>query len=336
MCSSVSVVIPNYNGMHWLTPCLEALGRQSYQSFEIIVVDNGSVDGSVRLLKEVFPEVRLLCCVKNEGFAAAVNKGIAAAGSKYVVLLNNDTVPDPDWLNALVEAAEAAPEQTAAFASCMLMMDKPDCMDNAGDIFSWQGSAVKRGYGCPQRLYKDSAYVLSVCAGAALYRREVLERMGGFAEYFFAYLEDVDLGVRLRLAGYDSLYVPEAKIRHAGHGSAIPTDFYVRLITANRLHIFLRNIPVRLIFCHLLSILYGQVYYLIMYRHPLSSLKGYVSFCRNMGMSLRQRKSMKAMTKLSLAEIDVLFERQFPEPSLYQSLVKGVNRVKQRVFTWKA
>ncbi|NCD34221.1 MAG: glycosyltransferase family 2 protein [Spartobacteria bacterium] len=328
----VSVVIPNYNGMHWLTPCLEALSRQSCPAFEIIVVDNGSVDESAALLQRDFPQVQLILSPCNEGFAAAVNKGIAASDAKYVVLLNNDTVPEKDWLRSLVEAAEAAPERTAAFASCMLMMDKPDCMDNAGDIFSWQGSAVKRGYGCTRARYQDEASVLSVCAGAALYRREVLARVGGFAEYFFAYLEDVDLGLRLRLAGYECVYVPDAKICHAGHGSSIPTDFYVRLITANRLHVFFRNIPTRLIFRHLLSILYGQVYYFIMYRHSLSSLKGYISFCRNMRLSLRQRKSMHAMRVLTLAEVDLLLEKNFPEPSLYQSLVKGVKRVKRRVF----
>jgi GT2 family glycosyltransferase len=312
--SRVSIVVPTFNGKAWLEGCLPALAAQTVADFEIVVVDNGSADGTAEFLRAEHPHVRLIALETNVGFAPAVNRGIAACRGEFVALLNNDTLPAPTWLERLLQAADREPAQTASFASCMLRMDQPDQIDSAGDVLSWHGCAAKRGHGQPAARFAEDAYVFSPCAGAALYRRDALEKVGPFADHYFAYLEDVDLGLRLQLAGYRCLYVADARVLHAGHGSAIPGPLYVRLMTANRLRTFLRNLPARLLLRHVLSIAYGQFFYFVMYRRPWASLRGYFAFLRRLPLTLAERKRIRAACVLDLAAVDRLLVPTFLEP----------------------
>jgi GT2 family glycosyltransferase len=313
---SASVVIPNFNGAKWLPGCLGGLAAQTFRGFEVIVVDNGSVDGSVEWLAQHDPEVRLVALGRNTGFAAAVNAGIAIARGEYVALLNNDTLPRPEWLSGLVDALETSPPSIGAVASMMISMEAPERLDNAGDALSWTGAAEKKGHGQPLETFSARREILSPCAGAALYRRSFLEHVGGFDERFFAYLEDLDVGLRGRLLGYSYHFEPSAQVLHKGQGSSLPRPDYVRLVTCNRLTLFAKNVPLRLLIKHFPQLAYGQLYFLIAYRHPLHSLAGYARFLLQLPQTSKQRRRIARSRRITPGQIDSLLSLRHPEPTL--------------------
>jgi GT2 family glycosyltransferase len=214
-----SVVIPNWNGLAWLPECLRALRAQELAADEVIVVDNGSRDGSLAYLRDQHPSVEVLALETNTGFAHAVNRGLSASRGELVALINTDVVLEPDWLRRLVGALDEHPE--AASAACkMLDLDSPQVVYDAGDVLRRDGVCEQRGrFRRDDGRWDEAGDVFGACAGAALYRREVVLALGGFDERYFAYLEDVDLALRLRLAGWTCRYEP-AVARHAGQGSS--------------------------------------------------------------------------------------------------------------------
>lgn len=210
--SSVSIIIANWNGRHWLEQCLPTLQAQTYQDFEIIVVDNGSDDGSVAWLEEKWPEVRVLALEQNLGFAQANNLGIQASASQFVVTLNNDTLVDAKWLAELV-AAVSAPD-IGMVASQIVMWRQPDILDSAGIEVDRAGIAWNRGWRQPAHSAASPRDVFGPTAAAALYRRAMLDEIGLFDEDFFAYYEDVDLAWRAQRAGWRCRYAPTARVLH--------------------------------------------------------------------------------------------------------------------------
>lgn len=238
----VSVVIPTWNGAALLPVALDALRAQRFEPFEVVVVDNGSTDGTAALLRASYPEVRLIALSENRGFAAAVNAGIAATDAPYVALLNNDAEAEPGWLEALVRALDAHPDAGAA-ASRVLRRGDPSRLDSAGDTFGVLGYSIGHG-DLDGPLYRRPGWVPSACAAAALYRRSALEDVGPLDERFFAYLEDLDLGLRLLLRGWRTRYVPEAVALHEGSATASRMgDFKLRLLLLNSLRVFVRYAP---------------------------------------------------------------------------------------------
>lgn len=209
-----SVIIPNFNGARHLPDCLDAVTRQTFAEFETVVVDNGSTDGSVELLKQRYPAVRTIRLPTNGGFPAAANEGIVATRSPYVVLLNNDTKAADDWLERLVGAMEEVPE--AGFgASKLVRYDDPLTLDAAGDTFVPSTlSGVGIGTGEVASRYDTRSWVFGACAAAAIYRRAMLDDIGLFDEGFFLTHEDVDLSMRAQMAGYRCMYVPDAVVAH--------------------------------------------------------------------------------------------------------------------------
>ena len=210
----VTVVIPNRNGIEWLPNCLQAVATQNTSGFDILVVDDASTDGSIAFIKENFPEIQLISLPAHSGFAKAANAGIEKCATPYIALLNADTQVHADWLSSLMARLDAAPPDVAAINSQMLRMDDCERIDDAGDELSWYGAATKRGHDQPAAQFDREQEIFSPCAGATLYRRDFLLRAGGFDADFFAYLEDVDLGLRGRLVGL-SLSLPAQ-----GQGSA--------------------------------------------------------------------------------------------------------------------
>jgi GT2 family glycosyltransferase len=216
---SAAVVIPNWNGRELLGACLDSIAAQTLAPSEVIVVDNGSTDGSLELLAGREPAVRVIALGRNTGFAVACNRGIEEAGHEFVALLNNDVVLEPDWLERMVGVLDAHPE-AASVACKMVDLRDPSIVWDAGDFLRRDGAAEQRGRGEPDRgEFDEPGEALSACAGAALYRRSAVLEQGGFDERFFAYLEDVDLGVRLRMAGWSCRYEP-AVAAHAGGASS--------------------------------------------------------------------------------------------------------------------
>ncbi|MEJ2185766.1 MAG: glycosyltransferase [Gemmatimonadota bacterium] len=238
----MSVVIPSWNGADLLPRVLDSLRDQAFSDFETVVVDNGSDDHSLELLAAKYPDVRVVALPRNEGFAAAVNAGIAASRAELVALLNNDAVARPGWLKALVAAADTHPE-AGSFASRMLDLKDPRRIDSAGDQLGIFPSNCGRGEPDGEA-FDRPAYVLSACAGAAAYRRTALNDVGPFEERFFAYMEDVDWGVRAQLRGHDCLYVPGAIVLHEGSATSdrIP-DRRFFLLMRNSLLVFFQYMP---------------------------------------------------------------------------------------------
>jgi GT2 family glycosyltransferase len=318
--SSVDVVVPLWNSQRWVAGCAAALAAQTLAPRSVVWVDDGSTDGTVERLRSVAPDARIERLDRHQGFAAAANRGIEVTDAPWVALLNADTRAAPNWLQALVGRAETAPPSVGSAASRMLQMDDPQLIDDAGDLFTRYGSAVKRGHGEPAAAWSEDGPVTSACAGAALYRRAMLREVGAFDESFDSYLEDVDLGLRAQLAGWGCLYVPRAVVVHAGGGSALPRSRYVRLMTANRAATVLKNVPAALLARRAPSWLWGQWYFLLAYRRPLSSLAGYWDLARRLRSVLHHRRRVQGGRRLPLAACDRMLARQLGEPPLRRLL----------------
>jgi hypothetical protein len=214
----ISVVIPSYNGRRYLEGCLPSLSAQSYEDFEVIVVDNGSQDGSCEYVEEEFPQVRIVENEDNLGFAGGVNSGISIARGEQILTLNNDTVAERDFLEKLAQAV-GSDGRVGMWAPKMLFLDGR--INSTGICISRSGAAWDRGMGEEDLgQYDVGCEVFGPSGGAALYRRAMLDEIGLFDEDFFAYMEDVDLAFRGQLAGWRCLYVPGAVVRHLHGGTA--------------------------------------------------------------------------------------------------------------------
>ncbi|WP_024345657.1 glycosyltransferase family 2 protein [Lacrimispora indolis] len=252
----VTVVIPNYNGLKFMEPCFKALEAQSDKNFELLVVDNGSTDGSVEWLKE--KNISSIFLEENTGFSGAVNVGIRHTKTPYVILLNNDTEPEPDYVKELVHAMDRSPN-IFSVSSKMIQLYHKELMDDAGDMYSILGWVYQRGVGQSSKGYQKVRSVFSACAGAAIYRRKVFEEIGGFDEAHFAYLEDTDVGYRAKIHGYVNLYCPTAVVYHVGSGTSGSkyNSFKVRLAARNIIYLNYKNMPVLQLLVNLLPILAG-------------------------------------------------------------------------------
>lgn len=219
----LSIVIVNWNGREDLLRCLAALSEQSDEDTEIVVVDNGSMDGSIEAAREALPDVRVLALEENLGFAAGCNLGIDRAAGAWILTLNNDTVPRPGFLDQLRAAARGAAPGVGMIQPRVVLQGR-DRLNSTGVLVHRDGSATDRDFNAPLRTRTRADEVLCITAGAGLYRREMLEEMrlpgGYFDPAYFMYFEDVDLGWRCRLAGWKALYVPDAVVDHVFHGSS--------------------------------------------------------------------------------------------------------------------
>lgn len=274
----VAVVIPTWNGLSLLQRCLASLYEQSFDDFEILVVDNHSLDGTVAWLAETYPEVRVIVNQANLGFALAINQGIRASSSRYVVTLNNDTQVAPGWLAALVAAAEGN-ARVGSCASKMLFAHRPQMVNSAGICLDRVGIAWDRLGGTPDDPEERALLeIFGPCAGAALYRRAMLDEIGLFDEDFFAYMEDVDLAWRARSAGWISVFVPQARVLH--HHSATGKEgspFKNFQLGRNKVWLIVKNYPVRQLWYYLpLVILYdlAAVLFALLSRRDIHALRG--------------------------------------------------------------
>lgn len=207
-----SIVIPNWNGIAHLPACLAALKAQTFSDFETIVVDNGSSDGSLDLLRS--SGVNLVELGYNAGFPAAVNAGIQASSSEFVILLNNDTQADPSWLERLISAMDANPSYSWG-SSKLVRFDEPELLDSAGHVYSlWVGAAHNIGEGERANRFDEPRRIFGAAAAASIYRRSLFEDVGGFDAEFFLIHEDTEFDLRANIAGHRCLYIPDAVIKH--------------------------------------------------------------------------------------------------------------------------
>ncbi len=285
--SEVSIIIPNYNGGSFIRDCIDSLKIQSYRDFEIIVVDNDSKDGSADIVENEYKDVRIKRLDQNYGFSRAVNEGLRMSGSPFVLLLNSDTRAEEGFVEALVETIKRD-DRIFSVASKMIQMKDPDKLDGAGDLYSAFGWAYARGKGRSSAGYTREAKVFAACGGAAIYRRSILDEIGWFDEFHFAYLEDTDIGYRARIMGYSNIYCPEARVYHVGSGvtGSRYNDFKIRISARNNMYLIMKNMPALQVIINLPFLLAGfmiKALFFIMIGHGrayLSGLKrGYI-LCR--------------------------------------------------------
>lgn len=272
----ITVVIPNYNGIKYLATCLDSLRKQETgtPAFSVLVVDNGSTDGSVEFLeaeasqekqkdfgqKESEPiyDMRVIFLQENTGFCHAVNEGIQTSETPYVILLNNDTKVKSGFIKGLYNAIRMD-DKIFSVSSQMLMWDKPELIDDAGDRYCVLGWAYARGKGRNAEQYNKAVEVFAACGGASIYRKSVFEEIGYFDEMHFAYLEDLDIGYRARIYGYRNFYEPSAQVLHFGSASSGSryNEFKTKLSSANNVYVIGKNMPVLQVLLNLPFILLG-------------------------------------------------------------------------------
>ncbi len=240
---TISVIIPNHNGSGFLDRCLKSLRLQTVGSLEIIVVDNASRDNSIEVIR-----ANQAIAIQNErnlGFAGAVNVGIHAARGEWVAILNNDTELPPNWFAECTRGIQSHAD--AAFLTCKILdFTHRNRIYSAGDCCLRAGIGYRRGQELPDRPeFSRECLIFSASGCAALYRRDILLQLGCFDERFFAYLEDVDLGLRLQAAGYYGYYLPRAQVFHVGSGTSGGefSSLAVRLRTRNSLLLLLKSFP---------------------------------------------------------------------------------------------
>lgn len=237
-----SIVIPHWNGKHFLQPCLDSLRAQTHDNIEIIIVDNASSDGSQDYIKSTYPEVILIELSENLGFTGACNIGMEKARGEIISLLNNDTEVEPNWVAEIVSAFDRNPD-VGMIASKMLLFTERDKIHTTGDFFTTDGRAGNRGvWEKDEGQYDTEDYVFSACGGSSAYRQSMLEKIGLLDNDYFFLLEDVDLAWRAQLAGYKVLYLPTAIVYHhlSATGGGVTASFHDG---RNSIWIVVKNLP---------------------------------------------------------------------------------------------
>lgn len=240
----VSVVIPNFNGIAFLDSVLASLEGQTLNNFEVILVDNGSTDGSCSFVTANYPWVHLIELSENFGFCGAVNAGIRAAKAPYVLLLNNDTEVKEDFVEEMLAAIRRHKNAFSCGARMVQYHDR-DKLDDVGNYYCALGWSFARGRGKDIHAYETEDRIFSACAGAAIYRKKILEKIGYFDEEHFAYLEDMDIGYRARIYGYENWYAPKAIVYHVGSGTSGSryNQFKTRYSSRNNIYLIYKNMP---------------------------------------------------------------------------------------------
>lgn len=240
----VSVVIPNFNGIAFLDSVLASLEGQTLSNFEVILVDNGSTDGSCSFVTANYPWVHLIELSENFGFCGAVNAGIRAAKAPYVLLLNNDTEVKEDFVEEMLAAIRHHKNAFSCGARMVQYHDR-DRLDDVGNYYCALGWSFARGRGKDIHAYETEDKIFSACAGAAIYRKKIIEKIGYFDEEHFAYLEDTDIGYRARIYGYENWYAPKAIVYHVGSGTSGSryNQFKTRYSSRNNIYLIYKNMP---------------------------------------------------------------------------------------------
>lgn len=301
-----SVIIVNYNGSGYLQRAIDSLSRQTFTDFETLIVDNASVDQSfTKLDTSALSSVTMMPQDDNLGFAKGNNVAAAEAKGEWLALLNPDAEADPDWLEKIVEASERHPGINM-FASAQFDSADPDRLDGAGDCYLAFGIPWRGGFGRSAEELPAEGECFSPCGAAAIFRASLYAEHGGFDETLFCFCEDVDLGYRLRLRGETCVFLPDARILHAGGGlSGRSSDFSVRHGARNRLWVYLKNTPPLLLWATLPG--HVALSLLILFRGTMtgrfgSTFAGMKEGLAGLGPVLRERKKVQAVRTTSSRE----------------------------------
>lgn len=313
-----SVIVLNHNGEQILPRCLEALAAQTFDNFELIVLDNASSDRSAEVVQTSWPSARFIGFETNLGFSIANNRGAALARGEWLAMLNNDAFPEPGWLEALACAIREYPEYTF-FSSLLVQANHPDRVQSSGDILNISGHAWSRDNHTPlNQACRTPGEVFSPCAAAAVYHREKFLAAGGFDEVFLSHHEDVDLGFRLRLLGGRCLYVPSAVVAHIGSATyGAESDFTVYQVQRNVVWSFFADMPGSLFWKYLPAHLLANLFFLAFYslrRQAGPVWKAKRDACLALPRVLSRRRSIQANRRVAPAQIDRLLDHQILGP----------------------
>lgn len=309
----ISAIVLNWNGKRFLKECFDSLLDQTVRDYELIMVDNGSTDGSVEFMKDNYPQVKLVLLESNLGFCRAMNAGIKKAKGEYISLFNNDVVVDKDWMGVMGAALKDNP-QAGICASKILFYKEPQKINSAGDTFDISAEAHNRGFGqADNGRFNKKEFVFSATAAACIYRRTMLDEIGLFDEDFFNTYEDLDLSFRAHLRGWRCLYVPEASVRHHWLGTiGYYSPMNIFYMSKNNLNILVKNMPLGLIKKYALFIFKRHMIISL----SLTSTGSYSAFIRGklrylsqLPAMLKKRNAILKNKKISLKELEGLLDK---------------------------
>lgn len=301
-----SVIIVAYESGPTLARCLAGLAAQTFRDFEVLLVDNASTDGAPQAASAMDPSIRLIEPGANTGFAAGNNLAAQEARGRWLVLLNPDAYPHADWLTHLAAGAARHPAQRS-FASLQLVADAPGLLDGAGDVMTSAGVPFRGGYHREDLAKVWEGEVFSACGAAMMIERDLFLALSGFDERFFCYCEDVDLGYRLRLAGWPTLLIPEARVEHVGSATlGVRSDFALFHGTRNRLWLFVKNTPWPLLW--LTAPIHALATLTLLARHATrgearAPLRGLAAALGDLGPALQARREIQRGRRASWLEI---------------------------------
>jgi GT2 family glycosyltransferase len=312
----VTLAILNYDGRELLDIVMPSMLAQHYQGARLVVVDNGSCDGSADYVRARWPSVEVIRIPENVGVAAALNRAVQASGDEFIALLNNDVELEPGWLGELVGALDAHPEAASASGKLLRFHDRA-IIDAAGDLMMWSSAVFNRGAGELDRGQFDRPQaVFAACAGAALYRRSAFDLVGAFDESFFAYLEDIDWGVRAQLLGLGSWYLPTAVGYHMGAATTRKRpSFYVRHQRRNQLLLVVKNFPTEALLRHGWKIAINQLLTLAASardRMLRAHFHAWVDVLMRLPAAIRTRQAIQRSRVVGMRELDRVIVASLP------------------------
>lgn len=304
--SLVSFIIVNWNGCSFISSCIDSILNQTYKNFEIIIVDNGSIDGSVNFFKKQYPEVKIVKLKKNYGFATGNNIGFKESSGKYIALVNNDAVLDKFWLENMVNTIETS--KKTGFCSSKIIINNTDEIDSIGDRFTTAFTGTKVGeYQSPENFFKPMQ-MHGVCAAAALYKREMIKDIGFFHDIFFLNHEDTDLNMRAWLSGWKCYFTPDAVAYHDVNRSiGTLSDTSVYHFSRNNIWVWLINVPsfflIRNIPQRILYEIFAGFYFCFIHKKWKPYIKGKADVFKYFGKILKKRKKVQKKIRLSKEQI---------------------------------
>lgn len=306
MCE-VTIVIPNYKGKEYLLPCVRSLYENDHMQKKILIVDNASADGSIEEVQKFYPEIDCILLDKNYGFCRAVNIGIEKADTPYVILLNNDTVIKKDFVKYLIEAIKKD-SRLFSVESKMIQYHDQTKIDSAGTYYNALGWAYAYGKDKDAGAYNRYRKIFAACGGASIYRKEVFETIGMFDEKHFAYLEDVDIGYRAKIFGFENAYEPKAQVIHVGSAAsgARHNEFKINLSSRNNIYLIFKNMPLIQIIVNLPCLLLGFLIKYFFFQRKgfgkiyLNGLKEGIKMCGREDKVRYKKKNLKNYIKIQI------------------------------------
>lgn len=328
----VSIIILTYNNAEDIKGCLTSIFNQTYRDYEVIVVDNASADATTRIIKDEFPKVKLIETKRNLGYATGNNIGVRSAHGQYIAVLNPDTEVDEQWLSELVGPMELNP-RIGISTPKILMFGTRDSVNSCGNMAHFTGLHFCRGLDFPSNAYYEPEYVPAVSGCSFLMRRSLFDKLGGFDDDFFLYLEDDDLSWRTRFSGYHLLYVPTSIVFHKYKLTIASWKYFY--LERNRYLILLKHLSLRFIILMLPALLLTEIVTLghatlSGRNHLKSKVRAYRWILHNRGHIRGKRREIRKNLRVGEREFVGLLDWEIPFDQIIKN--KSLARLAHNTF----